>query len=46
VSQDQVDIVISVQHDGVNISYLETWAVNLGVEEMWHKIKQQADPIT
>jgi hypothetical protein len=38
--------VFEVQHDRLDISYLETWAANLGVEEMWHKIKQQADPIT
>jgi len=38
--------VFEVQHDRLDFSYLETWAANLGVEEMRHKIKQQADPIT
>ena len=37
--------VFEVQHEGLDLKYLNTWAVNLGVEELWAKLQNEAEII-
>jgi hypothetical protein len=34
--------VYEVQHHNLDLSYLEKWAINLGVSELWERLKSEA----
>ena len=37
--------VYEVQYGNLDLNYIESWATNLQVKEIWKKLKQKAEPI-
>lgn len=37
--------VYEVQYGNLDLNYIESWATNLQVNEIWEKLKQKAEPI-